>query len=142
MNMNDNLPSPLSSTDSNFELSNLHSSFSLHSTQDALMEMPPSSTTNNNKRPADTSSDDEIQSMKAARLEDVQPGEGCYTEVRRKNNIASKNCRKTRKEKQKEMEVRVSDLEKEKEGLKVEVQLLEELIQAHKMQLYAILQKR
>ncbi|GFY63677.1 BZIP domain-containing protein [Trichonephila inaurata madagascariensis] len=134
--VNDNLPSPMSSNDSTFELSTLHSSFSLQGncTQDSFMERPLSV-----KRHAEVSSEDELYSNKSARLSDSPP---CYTEVRRKNNIASKNCRKTRKEKQKEMEIKVSDLEKEREGLKVEVQLLEELIQAHKMQLYAILQKR
>lgn len=136
ISVNDNLPSPMSSNDSTFELSTLHSSFSLHSscTQDSFMERPLSV-----KRPAEVSSEDEMYSNKSAKLSESPP---CYNEVRRKNNIASKNCRKTRKEKQKEMEIRVADLEKEKEGLKVEVQLLEELIQAHKMQLYAILQKR
>ncbi|GIY76021.1 BZIP domain-containing protein [Caerostris extrusa] len=135
--MNDNMPSPLSSNDSNFELSTLQSSFSLQGnySQDSFVERPLST-----KRPAEIPSEDEIYSIKAAKLSNSPSS--CYNEVRRKNNISSKNCRKTRKEKQKEMEIRVSELEREREHLKIEVQLLEDLIQSHKMQLYAILQKR
>ncbi|GBN83877.1 hypothetical protein AVEN_267934-1 [Araneus ventricosus] len=134
--LNDNLPSPLSSTDSNFELTNLQSSFSLQNScsQDSFIERPLSV-----KRPAESPSEDEFYGIKSARLSSSPPG---YTEVRRKNNIASKNCRKTRKEKQKEMEGRVSELEKEKEELTVKVQILEELINDHKRQLFAILNRR
>ncbi|XP_015904409.1 uncharacterized protein [Parasteatoda tepidariorum] len=135
--VSENLPSPLSvsGSESNFEM--LHGSYFLPATctQDSLPEVP-----RGTKRPASTSSELDIFSLRTAKQQCPSPVQ--YNDVRRKNNIASKNCRKTRKEKQKEMEMRVSELEKEKEGLRVEVQVLEELIQAHKMQLYAILKKR
>jgi len=124
-------------TDSNLEYSIL-SSFSSCS-QDSFSEKPVGI-----KRPtSDLSVDDELFTLTTGRKRTCEsPSGSSYYDNRKKNNIASKNCRKTRKEKQKEMEVRVTELEKEKEDLNTEVQLLEELIHAHKLKLYAILQSR
>lgn len=50
--------------------------------------------------------------------------DGRFSEMRRKNNASSKNCRKTRKEKQKEMENRVKDLERENQDLTKQIEYL------------------
>lgn len=66
--------------------------------------------------------------MNSAKRACESPSSSHYTEVRKKNNIASKNCRKTRKEKQKEMEQRVIDLERERDQLNATIQELERMI--------------
>lgn len=67
------------------------------------------------------------------------PDSGHYQDVRKKNNIASKHCRKTRKEKQKEMETKVTDLEKEREDLKNQIRYLETATALFKKQIHAIM---
>lgn len=136
------LPST-SSCDGTMEFSTLQDySSSFGSTSfDSFTEKITSST--NTKRRLDSNSEDEVFVTKQTK-EEYGVVEDCrYVEIRRKNNIASKNCRKTRKEKQREMEQRVTELEREKETLSVKVQVLEELIQAHKTCLLnAIVQRR
>lgn len=128
------VPSP-GSNDSSFELTVLQSGLKVGSPDSFCDKI-------SRKRTLETYTEDEVFALKQTKREFAPTGDGRYHEIRRKNNIASKNCRKTRKEKQKEMESRVMELETEKESLKVEVQVLEEMIQAHKLRLYAILQKR
>lgn len=130
------LPSS-SSCEGTMELSTLQS---YSSSFDSFSEKITTSTSM--KRRLDSNSEDEVfvakQTKEEYKIEDCR-----YVEIRRKNNIASKNCRKTRKEKQREMEQRVTELEREKETLSVKVQVLEELIQAHKTCLLnAIVQRR
>lgn len=91
------------------------------------------------KRLADTS-DDDLFLMTKRRCE--SPDGNRYHEIRKKNNIASKNCRKTRKEKQKEMELRVAELEKEREQLNASIDMLEKLINTHRVHLCTILGNR
>ncbi|XP_054724405.1 uncharacterized protein LOC129234431 [Uloborus diversus] len=140
LNVTDSMSSSLSSSVPSpaevpkFEFADVQDSFGLQASSSQ------SSLDNLLKRTADIiSSEDELNPAKRQR---DAPIETYYFEHRRKNNIASKNCRKTRKEKQKEMESRISDLEKEREGLKVEVRILEEMIQAHKQKIFEILRPR
>ncbi|KFM57916.1 hypothetical protein X975_21918, partial [Stegodyphus mimosarum] len=118
------IPSP--GHDSKYELHNFNSGFSLQGScsQDSISSL------GSTKRSIENPSEDDIFNLNTAKRLCETPDGGRYHEIRRKNNIASKNCRKTRKEKQKEMEIRVAELEKEKEGLNVEIQVLEEMIKA------------
>ncbi|CAN7983306.1 unnamed protein product [Ixodes hexagonus] len=50
-----------------------------------------------------------------------------YSEMRVKNNMASRRSRMTRKEKEQEMEKRASELEQENEALRIKVKNLEEV---------------
>ncbi|XP_002407059.3 DNA damage-inducible transcript 3 protein isoform X2 [Ixodes scapularis] len=52
---------------------------------------------------------------------------GRYSEMRVKNNMASRRSRMTRKEKEQEMEKRASELEQENEALRIKVKNLEEV---------------
>ncbi|XP_065304497.2 thyrotroph embryonic factor-like isoform X2 [Dermacentor albipictus] len=64
-------------------------------------------------------------SPKLQKLE--EPPQPRYTEMRVKNNMASRRSRMTRKEKELEMEKRASELEQENEILRIKVKNLEEL---------------
>lgn len=65
------------------------------------------------------------QSPKLARTEEAPPVK--YSEMRVKNNMASRRSRMTRKEKEVEMEKRAAELEQENELLRIKVKNLEEV---------------
>ncbi|XP_076343067.1 uncharacterized protein LOC143243158 [Tachypleus tridentatus] len=76
--------------------------------------------------------------MKVPRLSDSDSksfSEDRYQEMRRKNNIASRRSRMTRKEKEKEMEERSRHLEQENDTLRVKIKKLEEIIEELKKHL-------
>lgn len=64
---------------------------------------------------------------------------GRFAEMRRKNNAASKTSRKTRKEKQKEMENRVTELTKEQENLHKAIHTLELMTNALRNKIASIM---
>lgn len=76
------------------------------------------------KRSATALDDDLFMSMSPSKRSCGSP-DSRFAEMRKKNNASSKNCRKTRKEKQKEMESRVAELEREREDLTKQIQYLE-----------------
>ncbi|KAH7951769.1 hypothetical protein HPB52_012843 [Rhipicephalus sanguineus] len=65
-----------------------------------------------------------------------------YTDMRVKNNIASRRSRMTRKEKELEMEKRASELEQENELLRIKVKNLEELTDRLKKHLISSIVKK
>ena len=129
--------SPVSSPadNSNLEYSVLNN-FSMigNCSQDGFSEISVSS-----KRSADTSMDDDLFLMTSGKRFCESPSGPRYSDLRKKNNIASKNCRKTRKEKQKEMETRLAELESEREQLTNSIERLEQMIKAHHVRLCTIL---
>ena len=90
------------------------------------------------KRSAATLEDDLFLNVNSPKRVCESP-DGRFAEMRRKNNAASKNCRKTRKEKQKEMENRVTELVKEQEDLKKMIRSLELMTGALRQKIASIM---
>ncbi|XP_013787651.1 uncharacterized protein LOC106471587 isoform X2 [Limulus polyphemus] len=80
--------------------------------------------------------------IKVPRLSDSESkifSEDRYQEMRRKNNMASRRSRMTRKEKEKEMEEQSRHLEQENDTLRVKIKKLEEVIEELKKHLISVI---
>ncbi|XP_077483419.1 uncharacterized protein LOC144093697 isoform X1 [Amblyomma americanum] len=76
------------------------------------------------------------------KLQKLEEPEHRYSDMRVKNNMASRRSRMTRKDKEKEMEKRASELEQENELLRIKVKSLEELTEKLKKHLISTIVKK